>query len=60
MRILAALVIAVATVLSVAGCKHADGSVPASVSPWAACPHGDAGRVKDVTLTFPAQWVCVR
>jgi hypothetical protein len=60
MKPLAALAIAAAVAVGVAGCKHADGSVPASSSPWAACPHGDAGRVKDTLLLPPAQWVCVR
>jgi hypothetical protein len=59
---LAALVIAVAVALSVAGCTppHRDSSVPPSSNPLAACPHGDAGRVEDTLLRPPAQWVCVR
>lgn len=62
MRILAAVILAVAVVLSVAGCTppHRDATVPPSSSPWAACPHGDAGRIKDAWLRPPAWWVCVR
>jgi hypothetical protein len=62
MRILAALTLAAAVAVSVAGCTppHRDGSVPPSSNPLAACPHGDAGRVKDTLLRPPAQWVCVK
>jgi hypothetical protein len=61
--VLATPLLAVAFVAS--GCQtsslpYADNSVPASSNMWAPCPHGDAGRTKDVTLSFPDQWVCVK
>jgi hypothetical protein len=61
-RVAAATLGLALAVLSVAGCTppHRDSHVPPSRSPLAACPHGDAGRIKDVTLPFPAQWACVR
>jgi hypothetical protein len=62
MKPLAALVIAAAVAVGVAGCTppHRDSHVPPSSDWLAACPHGDAGRVKDTLLRPPAQWVCVK
>jgi hypothetical protein len=61
MRKLAALILAAAVVAGVAGCTppHRDSTVPASSDSLAACPHGDAGRIKDAWLQPPDWWVCV-
>lgn len=61
MKRLALLIAAAAVAATVAGCTPArDASVPPSSSPWAACPHGDAGRIQDKWLRPPDWWVCVR
>jgi hypothetical protein len=66
-RILTAIGVVLLTVVLVFGIAghrsslpRSDSRVPASSSPWAPCPKGDAGRVKDAALLHPAQWVCVR
>jgi hypothetical protein len=62
MRTLAAVLVALAVAAGVAGCTppHRDAGVPPSSSMWAACPHGDAGRIQDKWLRWPDWWVCVR
>ena len=65
MKTAVALIAAAVVALGVTGCQTPtlpgqDTSVPASWNMWASCPHGDAGRIKDVALQPPDVWVCVK
>jgi hypothetical protein len=60
---LAALVLAAAVALGLAGCKipsAADSRAKPSWNSFAPCPQGDIGRVKDAGLRWPDQWECFR